>query len=70
MIPRPRRTAPGPRITRHFEVTRFHVQRIERAYHALIPVVARPREPPRSRSAVHPSTSATTPELRSQARGA
>jgi hypothetical protein len=71
MIPRPRRTAPSPPITRHFEFTRFHNQLIERAYHVLIPVVSRPLEQsPRSRAGAHPQTSATTPNLRSQARGA
>jgi hypothetical protein len=68
MIPRPRR--PALSIARHFEFTRFHVQLIERAYHALIPVVARPPGRPRSRTGADEPTATTMHGLRSQAGGA
>lgn len=71
MIPRPRRPAPVLPITRHFEFSRFHEQLIERAYHALIPVVARAPGRPRSRPDAAESLTTTTRQgLRSRAGGA
>jgi hypothetical protein len=70
MIPRPRRAALSPSITRHFEFTRFHEQLIEVAYHALIPVVARPSRRPRPHPDADGTASAPIDRLRSQARGA
>ena len=68
MIPRPRRPAPRPSITRNFEFTRFHEQLIESAYQALIPVVAQPLRRPRPHSDA--GGPAPVARLRSQARGA
>jgi hypothetical protein len=70
MITSPRRPTFSPPVTRHFEFTRLQDQLIARAYQALIPVVSRPLERPRSpRSHSEPSTK-TFRDLRSQARGA
>ena len=44
----PRRTTLSPPVTRHFEYSRLQDQLIARAYQALIPVVSRPLERPRS----------------------
>ena len=70
MITSARRSALSPPIVRHFEFTRLQSQSIELAYQALIPVVSRHLERPRSRS--HDNEPATTivPGRRSQARGA
>jgi len=70
MIPRPGRPVPRPPITRRFEFTRLHDQLIERAYHALIPVVRRPLGQPRSRTGVNEPATSVSRGLRSQARGA
>jgi hypothetical protein len=70
MIPRPRRTAPRPLITRHFEFKRLHEQLIERAYLALIPVVARPSGPPLARPGTHEPAATMIRGRRSQAGGA
>ena len=70
MNPRPRRPAPSPSVTRHFEFTRFHEQLIESAYLALIPVVARPLRRPRPHADADGPASAPIVRLRSQDRGA
>ena len=70
MIPRPGRPAASPPITRHFDFNRFHEQLIERAYHALIPVVRRPLGRPRSRPGADAPATAVIRGLRSQAGGA
>jgi hypothetical protein len=70
MIPRLGRTAPSPPITRCFEFTRFHEQLIERAYHALIPVVRRPLGRPRSRPGANEPAATMIRGLQSQAGGA
>ena len=48
MTTSPRRTTLSPPVTRHFEFSRLQDQLIARAYQALIPVVSRPLERPRS----------------------
>ena len=48
MITSPRRPTPSHPVTRHFEFTRLQDQLIAHAYEALIPVVSRPLERPRS----------------------
>jgi len=70
MIPRPGRCAASPPITRHFEFSRFHEQLIERAYHALIPVVRRSLGRPRSRPGADVPVSPMVRGLPSQAGGA
>lgn len=70
MIPRPGRPAASPPITRHFDFNRSHEQLIERAYHALIPVVRRPLGRPRSRPGASGPATAVIRGLRSQAGGA
>jgi hypothetical protein len=70
MIPRRGRPVTSPPITRRFEFTRLHEQLIERAYHALIPVVRRPLGRPRSRTGVNEPATTVIRRLRSQAGGA
>ena len=70
MIPRPGRPAASPPITRHFDLNRFHEQLIERAYHALIPIVRRPPGRPRSRPGAHEPAATMSRGLPSQAGGA
>ena len=70
MITSPRRRTLSPRVTRHFEFTRLQDQLIAIAYHALIPVVSRPLERPRSRCGQNEPATATIPSLRSKAGGA
>jgi hypothetical protein len=57
-------------ITRHFESTRLQEQSIASAYHSLIPIVARTRQRPRSRSGEDKAAAETIPDPRTQARGA
>ena len=70
MIPPPGRPAASPPITRDSEFNRLHEQLIERAYHALIPVVARPLGRPRSRPGAHEPATTMIRGLRSRAGGA
>jgi hypothetical protein len=70
MITSPSRSVLGPPIARHFEFTRLQDQSIALAYQALIPLVSRHRERPRSRSHGHEPATSTIPGRRSQARGA
>jgi hypothetical protein len=48
MITSPRRSVLSPPVVRHFEFTRLQNQSIALAYQALIPVVSRHLERPRS----------------------
>jgi hypothetical protein len=59
----------SPRVTRQFEFTRLHEQFLAIAYHALIPVVSRPLERPRSRPGQGKPAAAAIP-IRTQAGGA
>ena len=70
MMTFPRRSALSPPVIRHFEFTRLQNQSIALAYQALIPVVSRHLQRPRSRS--HDSEPATTTiqGLQSKAEGA
>ena len=70
MITSLRRSALSPPIIRSFEFTRFQKQSIALAYQALIPVLSRHLERPRSRSHAHEPATITIPGHRSQARGA
>jgi hypothetical protein len=70
MITSPGRRSHSPRVTRHFEFTRLQEQLIAIAYHALIPVVARPLGRPSSRCDQNQSASVTTHDLRTKAGGA
>jgi hypothetical protein len=70
MMTSPRRSVPSPPIIRSFEFTRFQKQSIALAYQALIPVVSRHLERPRSRSQAHEPAATTILGRRSQARGA
>jgi hypothetical protein len=65
-----RRSVLSPPIVRHFEFTRLHDQSIALAYQALIPVVSRHLERPRSSYYDNEPAVTTTQELRSRARGA
>jgi hypothetical protein len=69
MITSLRRSVLSPPIIRHFEFSRLQKQSIALAYQALIPVVSRHLERPRSRSHAHEPVT-TIPGRRSQARGA
>ena len=70
MITSPRRSALSPPVIRHFEFTRLQNQSIALAYQALIPVVSRHLERPRSRSHDNEPATTTIPGRRSKARGA
>jgi hypothetical protein len=70
MIARQMRTKIGLPVTRHFEFTRLQDQLIASAYHSLIPVIARPLERTRSRCGENKPAAATTPDPRTEARGA
>ena len=65
----PRGRPASPRVTRQFEFTRLHEQFIAIAYHALIPVLSRPLERPRSRCGQEDPASAAIP-IRTRAGGA
>ena len=67
MIASSRRSALSPPVTRHFEFTRLQNQLIALAYQALIPVVSRRLERPRSRSEHNQPTN--DPESPIQGRG-
>ena len=68
MITSSRRPTFSPPVTRHFESTRLQIQLIALAYQALIPLVSRPLEPPRSRPGRNQPT--TIRNLQSRAGGA
>ena len=70
MITSARRSALSPPVIRHFEFTRLHSQSTALAYQALIPVVSRHLERPRSRSNDKEPAHTTIPGRRSKARGA
>jgi hypothetical protein len=59
MITSAQRQAISPSVTRHFAFTRLQDQFITRAYQALIPVVSRPVDRPRT-SRNHPITAPTS----------
>jgi hypothetical protein len=65
MITTSRKQTFRPPVTRHFAFTRLQDQLIVRAYQALIPVVSRPLDRPRS-SRNHLTT---VPTFQSRARG-
>jgi hypothetical protein len=66
----PQRRTLIPRVARHFEFTRLQDQLIAIAYHALIPVVSRPLERPRSRCGQDQPATGTTRNHRTTAGGA
>ena len=70
MITSPRRSTLSPPVIRHFESTRLQNQSIALAYHALIPVVSRHPERPRSRPNDNVSATTTVQDFRSTAGGA
>jgi hypothetical protein len=70
MITLQRKSALSPPVIRHFEFTRFQNQSIALAYQALIPVVARHLERPRSRFHDNEPAAMTVEGHRSKARGA
>ena len=70
MITSARRSALSPPVIRHFEFTRLQSQSIALAYQALIPVVSRHLERPRSRSNDNEPANTTIQGRRSKARGA
>jgi hypothetical protein len=70
MITSQRRVVLNPPVTRHFEFTRLQDQSIALAYHALIPVVSRHPERPRSRRNDNVSPTTTGQDFRSTAGGA
>jgi hypothetical protein len=70
MIISARRSALSPPVIRHFEFSRLQSQSIELAYQALIPVVSRRLERPRSRSNDNEPAITTIQGRRSKARGA
>ena len=70
MITSARRSALSPPVIRHFEFSRLQSQSIELAYQALIPVVSRHLERPRSRSNDSEPANTTIQGRQSQARGA
>ena len=70
MITFPRRSALSPPVIRHFEFTRLQNQSIVLAYQALIPVISRHLERPRSRSHDNQPAHTTIQGRRSKARGA
>jgi hypothetical protein len=65
MIKSTQRQAISSSVTRHFAFTRLRDQFIARAYQALIPVVSRPLDRPRT-CREHPTT---VPAFRSKAGG-
>ena len=70
MITSPRRSALSPPVVRHFEFTRLQNQSIALAYQALIPVVSRALERPRSRYNDNDPATTTMQGRPSKARGA
>jgi hypothetical protein len=70
MITSPRRSVFSPPVIRHFEFTRLQNQSIALAYHALIPVVSRHPERPRSRRNDNMSAPTTVQDFQSTAGGA
>jgi hypothetical protein len=65
-----RRSALSPPVTRHFEVTRLLSQSIALAYQALIPIVSRPLNQPRSQLSDKEPATTTSRGSRSKAGGA
>ena len=59
-----------PRVARHFEFTRLQNQLIAIAYQALIPVVSRPLERPRSRCGRNQPATGSTRNFRTTVGGA
>jgi hypothetical protein len=70
MITYQRRSALSSPVVRQFEFTRLQNQSIELAYQALIPVVSRHLDRPRSRSNDTQPAYTTNQGRRSKARGA
>jgi hypothetical protein len=70
MITYARRSLLSPPVIRRFEFTRLQNQSIALAYQALIPVISRHRERPRSRYMENEQAATTTQGPRSKARGA
>ncbi len=70
MITLKRRSALSPPVIRQFDFSRFHNQAFALAYQALIPVVARRLEWPRSRSHDNGPATITSQGRRSKSRGA
>ena len=70
MTTSPRRTTLSPPVSRHFEFSRLQDQLIARAYQALIPVVSRPLERPRSPHSDSRQSQTFFQSHRSQAGGA
>ena len=70
MITSARRSALSPPVIRHFEFTRLQNQLIALAYQALIPVVSRHLERPRSATHDNEPANTTIQGLQSKARGA
>ncbi len=70
MIATSRKSILSPPVTRRFEFTRLEKQSIALAYQALIPVVSRHLERPRSRSHDNQPAHTTIQGRRSKARGA
>ena len=70
MIATSRKSTLSPPVSRRFEFTRLQNQSIVLAYQALIPVVSRHLERPRSRSNDSELANTTIQRRRSQARGA
>ena len=70
MITRQRSPSVSPPIARDFEFTRSQERSIALAYQALIPIVSRPLEQPRSRPRDDEPALTTWRGLRSQAEGA
>ena len=70
MIATSRKSILNPPVTRRFEFTRLQNQSVALAYQALIPVVSRHLERPRSRSHDNEPATTTIQGRRSKARGA
>src|SRR3954467_14188846 len=70
MIVSKRRSTLSPPLPRHFEVTRLQNQSIALAYQALIPIVSRPLNQPRSQLSDTEPATATFRGSRSKAGGA
>jgi hypothetical protein len=70
MIATSRKSTLSPPVTRRFEFTRLQNQLIALAYQALIPVVSRHLERPRSRSNDNEAANTTIQGRRSKSRGA
>ena len=70
MIAQSRRSTRSLPLTRHFEFTRLEDQLLSHAYQALIPVVSRRVERPRSRDSNNEPATTKIQNLRSKVRGA